>query len=259
MKTYFLGAVCLLASHASTSAETVEIIGAAGQVDRDSTNFILTFAPMQWVYTAPAFGIDAIRISSMAMRFDQGYSRQNFPGQIDWTTEASFALKLGVISGLGSNVQADNRNTSLITVLAGSNTIPISVGADRDETKPWTIIFDFATPFDYDPKLGNLLVDANIVHGPQIPGRPSEYFTLTADAIYAGAYGRGIAPASAVNGYSYNLPVAQFTFGIVPKPPPVVNAVPEPASWALMILGFGLIGGALRRRVPSNNGKISQW
>jgi hypothetical protein len=28
---------------------------------------------------------------------------------------------------------------------------------------------------------------------------------------------------------------------------PVAGAVPEPASWALMIAGFGLIGGALRR------------
>ena len=28
-----------------------------------------------------------------------------------------------------------------------------------------------------------------------------------------------------------------------------VGAVPEPASWALMIGGFGLAGGALRRRV----------
>jgi len=27
-----------------------------------------------------------------------------------------------------------------------------------------------------------------------------------------------------------------------------INAVPEPATWALMILGFGAIGGALRRR-----------
>jgi hypothetical protein len=27
------------------------------------------------------------------------------------------------------------------------------------------------------------------------------------------------------------------------------NAVPEPASWAMMIAGFGLAGAALRRRV----------
>jgi hypothetical protein len=28
----------------------------------------------------------------------------------------------------------------------------------------------------------------------------------------------------------------------------VLGAVPEPATWAMMILGFGLVGGALRRR-----------
>lgn len=30
--------------------------------------------------------------------------------------------------------------------------------------------------------------------------------------------------------------------------PPPPSPVPEPASWAMMILGFGIIGGALRRR-----------
>ncbi len=30
-----------------------------------------------------------------------------------------------------------------------------------------------------------------------------------------------------------------------------LGAVPEPATWALMILGFGLIGGAIRRRKAS--------
>jgi hypothetical protein len=30
-----------------------------------------------------------------------------------------------------------------------------------------------------------------------------------------------------------------------------VAAVPEPASWALMIAGFGLVGSAMRRRKPS--------
>jgi hypothetical protein len=30
-----------------------------------------------------------------------------------------------------------------------------------------------------------------------------------------------------------------------------VNAVPEPTTWALMILGFGLVGGAMRRSRPA--------
>ena len=29
---------------------------------------------------------------------------------------------------------------------------------------------------------------------------------------------------------------------------PAVTGVPEPTTWAMLILGFGLIGGALRRR-----------
>ena len=32
-------------------------------------------------------------------------------------------------------------------------------------------------------------------------------------------------------------------------PPPATSAVPEPASWAMMLLGFGMIGAALRRKV----------
>jgi hypothetical protein len=31
---------------------------------------------------------------------------------------------------------------------------------------------------------------------------------------------------------------------------PNVTAVPEPASWAMMIAGFALIGGTMRRRAP---------
>ena len=42
------------------------------------------------------------------------------------------------------------------------------------------------------------------------------------------------------NGYSND--VVDFTIG---------NAVPEPASWALMIAGFGLVGTALRRRTAA--------
>jgi hypothetical protein len=33
-----------------------------------------------------------------------------------------------------------------------------------------------------------------------------------------------------------------------PPPPPPVSAVPEPATWAMMIFGFAFIGGTLRSR-----------
>ena len=33
-----------------------------------------------------------------------------------------------------------------------------------------------------------------------------------------------------------------------PPPPPPPSSVPEPASWAMMVAGFGVVGSALRRR-----------
>ncbi|HPU14531.1 MAG TPA: PEPxxWA-CTERM sorting domain-containing protein [Polymorphobacter sp.] len=35
---------------------------------------------------------------------------------------------------------------------------------------------------------------------------------------------------------------------VIIEEPASVGAVPEPASWAMMLAGFGLVGGALRRR-----------
>ena len=37
-------------------------------------------------------------------------------------------------------------------------------------------------------------------------------------------------------------------FAYVADASPMAGAVPEPATWAMMMLGFGLIGGAMRRR-----------
>lgn len=57
-----------------------------------------------------------------------------------------------------------------------------------------------------------------------------------------------------VNLYSatvYGIDQIQFTTlppAPPPPPPPGVGAIPEPAAWALMIAGFGLVGSALRRR-----------
>jgi hypothetical protein len=36
--------------------------------------------------------------------------------------------------------------------------------------------------------------------------------------------------------------LARVTFGA----PPATGAVPEPSTWAMMLAGFGLVGGAIR-------------
>lgn len=54
--------------------------------------------------------------------------------------------------------------------------------------------------------------------------------------------GQGIASALFSTGAVGNFTLDDISFG------PSVSAAPEPASWAMMILGFGVIGVALRRR-----------
>lgn len=40
--------------------------------------------------------------------------------------------------------------------------------------------------------------------------------------------------------------ITSFSSALVADP--VTPSVPEPATWAMMIVGFGLVGGAMRRR-----------
>ena len=42
-----------------------------------------------------------------------------------------------------------------------------------------------------------------------------------------------------------------FAFAYL-DPTVTVGGVPEPASWAMMIAGFGLVGGAMRRRLSAS-------
>lgn len=47
---------------------------------------------------------------------------------------------------------------------------------------------------------------------------------------------------------SYDVGLDNIVFDVRAIAPPSVGGVPEPSSWALMIGGFGLVGGAMRRR-----------
>ena len=44
--------------------------------------------------------------------------------------------------------------------------------------------------------------------------------------------------------------------GVVPPPPPPVAAVPEPSTWALLLIGFAAVGASIRRAKKA--GKLSR-
>lgn len=67
--------------------------------------------------------------------------------------------------------------------------------------------------------------------------------------LYAGAYGHTGDSAYASLDPIFSLPAGST--GVLAYSAGVTGAVPEPASWALMVSGFGLAGALLRRRRTS--------
>jgi len=84
-------------------------------------------------------------------------------------------------------------------------------------TDGFEYIVNFENAFRYDPSMGNLL------HG-----------VYSVNSVFDGAATSGIANTAAT--------ITQFTGTAL------AGAVPEPDTWALMIGGFGVVGGAMRRR-----------
>ncbi len=102
---------------------------------------------------------------------------------------------------------------------------------------------------------GPVAIDLAPVAG--VSGSTSGMFDLMDIASYSGGFlaangGTAISARAALlsglnSGQAYfNLHNANFPAGEIRGQ---IAAVPEPASWALMIAGFGLVGSAMRRRV----------
>jgi hypothetical protein len=109
----------------------------------------------------------------------------------------------------------------------------------------WGAVFD-ETPSGFGKGLfiSYRLTDGftTLTAGPQLDGYSGQFFGFISDDPFVFV---GISPGSnpAFSSERYNLDNMRFGLARVGG-----VAVPEPATWAMMIMGFGLAGAVLRRR-----------
>ena len=195
--------------------------------------------------------------------------------KVDGATVATLSAGDYYEGRVSSGIKIDSDKKVLVTQYligqteAGTNTDPamtIVPGADQ-----WLKSYVFATPSgsadfptDYisviikDSDLATLMIDGVLANAALFNTLGSTGFSYGNIDVSGKS---GPFSISAANTFQlllsgYDAYDTYFTYGGAafspgaspPPPPPPGGAVPEPATWAMMIAGFGLAGAALRRR-----------
>lgn len=171
----------------------------------------------QQVYAASDFGTAPVTISSISFRLLFGtVTAGNFTLSLSTTSRA--------VNGLDTVNFAANR---------GPNSVQIYSGSLAAQLNGSILSFSFS-PFTFNPGAGNLLLD---VVSSGVP------------VASAGAFAANNGDAGEVYSRATNFGSGSDDFGLqtIFDVTPAAG-VPEPATWALLLVGFGMAGYTLRRR-----------
>ncbi|WP_245896640.1 PEPxxWA-CTERM sorting domain-containing protein [Sphingomonas fennica] len=216
-KFLFQAAAAAFCAAAALSPAQAVVIGSA-----DSSNGIPFGDPgfgyyYQQVYNASSFG-SGINISQLSF-----YNSQT-PGGTPRT--GSFQIYLSTTSAAIDTFDTSAGawlDASFIQVFDGA--LPVLADGRLD--------IDLSQAFDYDPTQGNLLLTIRS-------------FDLGSGRLFLDTDKNSGLTNSRFSAYPYD-----WNQGLVTGFNEHLPAVPEPATWAMMITGFGMVGGAIRRRRAS--------
>jgi hypothetical protein len=105
------------------------------------------------------------------------------------------------------------------------------------------LTLNLASAFNYDAALGNLVLTI----------REFSLSSSGAGTVYFQADNKSTTMNSRFSAYSYDWDRTRTNYGqgLVTGFNVAAAAVPEPATWAMMVVGFGVVGTGMRRRKVS--------
>lgn len=253
MKLLLASACALIALAAPALADTIIAPGGSGTAQGVAP---LRFfgsggSNTQMIYDASFFG-GPVSLSALSFRAYPGAGPSGFFTNSITISDISVRLTTTTLSaneasGLqpGTNFAA-NLGTDFSTVYSGALTL--TTAATGTGPQPFDYTINFATPFIFDPANGNLLLDVLIPTGATLGATSGFAFGfLTFDN--ANILNDGIRSIVNINDGSATDGVLDTSGAITAfNATPIAAAVPEPASWALLIGGIGAVGGVARRR-----------
>jgi len=215
MKLLLLAAMALALLGAGVSPSNAVVVGTADNSNSIPFDTYLGGSTYQQVYT----GLSSININSLTF-----YNSKN-PGGTPATGQ--FQLYLSYVSSSTNVANFDNTNltfpdSSFASVYSG--TLPSLANGKLE--------FALSQTFNYNPANGYLMLT---VYNPNLSGDGNLF--LDVDKGSTQTNGRFSA---------YNYPM--FDQGLVTGFNEQVAAVPEPSTWAMMILGFAGVGFMAYRR-----------
>jgi len=184
--------------------------------------------------------------SGLSVDYYQTYSSTAFKSPIAFNTLGFFEFSAypypggDVIKGnyLITFGTTSNPVNTPFSSMSMSNVAPFFNGVL--EGSPKNGVFSISgNQFNYDPNLGNLVMHVVVTNQALVPnGSGNGYF----QAGFSPDTTRSYALANGQTGF-YDVGL-KTDFSLSAS----TSAVPEPASWAMLIAGFGIAGGSLRRQ-----------
>ena len=246
MRQLYITALMIAIMPAPAFATTVLAPGSVGNAQGPAplTYYGSTGSRVQQVY-ASSFFSGPISLTSVSFRAYPGATPSGFFSNT--VNISSLSVKLSTTArgdetgSTLSSVFNNNIGSNVATVYQGALTL--STAATGTATQPFDYTINFQNPFLYDPSKGNLLLDVNVLG--TVSGSGFGFLTFdTVNTFNDGIYSvLDISNGAATNGTLSTAGAISLFGGNL-----VAAAAPEPATWGMMILGFGVVGTAMRRR-----------